>query len=156
MQVITGQTCPRCQKTFSTRSNMMYHYHHHCSQRDTSRSEPSIHQRHQQHHLNCGHLNQDPSCAQGSSNTLPSFPSVVGVKSNDPETSANAQCAVESGGLAVFLRNTVAERAREMSMPFRKPPFQKSTDKLALTLTVQTDPLQQIRLQFLFSLALVD
>ena len=35
--------------------------------------------------------------------------------------------------------------AREMSMPFRKPPFQKSTDKLALTLTVQTDPLQHIR-----------
>ena len=92
----------------------MYHYHHHCSQRDTSLSEPSIHQRHQQHHLNRGHLNQDPSCAQGSANTVPSFPSVVGVMSNDPKTSANAQCAVESGGLAEFVRNTAAERARDV------------------------------------------
>ena len=73
VHVIPGQTCPRCQKTFSTRSNMMYHYHHHCSQRDTSLSEPSIHQRHQQHHLNRGHLNQDPSCAQGVSQHSPFF-----------------------------------------------------------------------------------
>ena len=114
VQVIPGQTCPRCQKTISTRSNMMYHYHHHCSQRDTSLSEPSIHQRHQQHHLNRGHLNQDPSCAQGSANTVPSFPSVVGVMSNDPKTSANTQCAVESGGLAEFLRNTAAECAGDV------------------------------------------
>ena len=90
------------------------HYHHHCSQRDTSPSEPSTHQRHQQHHLNLGHLNQDPSCAQGSANTVPSFPSVVGAMSNDPKTPANAQCAVESGGLAAFLRNTAAERARDV------------------------------------------
>ena len=73
VQVIPGQTCPRCQKTFSTRSNMMYHYHHHCSQRDTSPSEPSTHQRHQQHHPNHGHLNQDPSCAQGPASTVRSF-----------------------------------------------------------------------------------
>ena len=34
--------------------------------------------------------------------------------SNDPKTPANAQCAVESGGLAAFLRNTAAERARDV------------------------------------------
>ena len=33
-------------KTFSTRSNMVYHYHHHCSQRDTPPSDPSTHQWH--------------------------------------------------------------------------------------------------------------
>ena len=114
VQDIPGQTCPRCQKTFSTGSNMMYHYHHHCSQRDTSPSEPSTHQRHQQHHPNHVHLNQDLSCAQGSANTVPSFPSVVGAMSNDPKTPANAQCAVEPGGLAAFLRNTAAERARDI------------------------------------------
>ena len=144
VQVIPCQTCPRCQKTFSTRSNMMYHYHHHCSQRDTSLSDPSIHQRHQQHHLNRGHLNQDPSYALGSANTVPSFPSIVGVMSNDPKTSANAQ----------FLRNTAAERARDVHA-FQEAAFSE-IHKLALTLTVQTDPLQQIRFQFLLSLALVD
>ena len=114
VQVISGQICPRCQKTFSTRSNMMYHYHHHCSQLDTSPSEPSTHQRHQQHHPNHGHLNQDSSCAQVSASTVPSFPSVVGAMSTDPKTPANAQCAVESGGLAAFLRDTAAERARDV------------------------------------------
>ena len=114
VHVIPGQTCPRCQKTFPTRSNMMYHYHHHCSQRDTSLSDPSTHQRHQQHHPNHGHLNQDSSCAQGSASTVLSFPSVVGAMSTDPKTPANAQCAVESGGPAAFLRNTAAERARDV------------------------------------------
>ena len=33
---------------------------------------------------------------------------------NDPKTPANAQCAVECGGLAAFLRNTAAERARDV------------------------------------------
>ena len=64
----------------------------------------STHQRHQQHHPNHGHLNQDPSCAQWPTSTVPSFPSVVGAMSNDPKTPANAQCAVESGGLAAFPR----------------------------------------------------
>ena len=82
------------------------------SQRDTSPSEPSIHQRHQQHHPNHGHLKQDSSCAQGSASAVFSFPSVVGTTSTDPETPANAQCAVESAGLAAFLRDTAAERAR--------------------------------------------
>ena len=34
--------------------------------------------------------------------------------STDPKTPANAQCAVESGGLAAFLRDTAAERARDV------------------------------------------
>ena len=95
---------------------------HHCSQRDTSPSEPSTHQRLQQHHPNHGHLNQDPSCAQGSANTVPSFPSVVGAMSNDPETPAFASVLLN---LVVWLRRLPS--AREMSMFLRKPPFQKST-----------------------------
>ena len=88
--------------------------HHHCSQRDTSPSEPSTHQRHQQHHPNHSHLKQDSSCAQGSASTVLPFPSVVGAMSTDPKTPAHAQCAVESGGLAAFLRDTAAERARDV------------------------------------------
>ena len=34
--------------------------------------------------------------------------------SNDPKTSAKAQCAIESGCLAEFLGNTAAERARDV------------------------------------------
>ena len=50
MAATPGQTCSRCQKTFSTRSNMMYHFDHYCSHRDISPSSPSSHQQHQQHH----------------------------------------------------------------------------------------------------------
>ena len=44
--------------------------------------------------------------------------------SNDAKTSANAQCAVESGGLAEFLRNTAAERARDVHA-FQEADFSK-------------------------------
>ena len=50
----------------------------------------------------------------GSASTVLSFPSVVGAMSTDPETPTNAQCAVESGGLAAFLRDTAVERARDV------------------------------------------
>ena len=103
-----GQTCPRCRKTFSTRSNMMYHYHHHCSQRDTSPSNPSSHQQHQQHRPNQGQFNQDLSCTQKPASTVLSLPSVVGTMSVGPMTPAKAQVAVESGGLDAFLTDTAA------------------------------------------------
>ena len=120
VQVTPGQTCPRYQKTFSTRSNLMHHYHHHCSQRDTSPSNPSGHQQYQQHRPKQSQLKQDLSCTQGSASTVFSFPSVVGAMSVGPKTPAKGhtgkltQDAVELGCLDAFLRDTAAERPRDV------------------------------------------
>ena len=113
-------------KTFSTRSNMMYHYHHHCSQLDTPVHRVSQHS---------------------------PFFSQCGAMSNDPKTPANAQCAVESGGLAAFLRNTAAERAR---YAVQEAALWEIHRQNGFDVDDTDDPLQQIRFQFLFSLALVD
>ena len=67
------------------------------------------------------HHRRNPALINDTSNTIRtmvisvlSVLSVVGAMSTDPKTPANAQCAVESGGLAAFLRDTAAERARDV------------------------------------------
>ena len=59
------------------------------------------------------------------------------------DTGKLTQDAVESSGLDAFLKDTAAERARGCpSLPGSRPSL-NFTDTLALTLTVQTNPLQQ-------------